>query len=223
MNGHSEPAWTPVKIMVSGKVFQTTFETLQQFGKGIELTSLFSEPFPLYDSYNKCHVIPPSICPDPDIFEYIMQFLRTEVWTLPPELDIYNAVCNCCTALGLPSRPMSLVLLSENTPVYHHEVIRLPVPCKGLYVIDPNSDDEGEPIGNSEGVVVSNGQYTEDMNTTMMLQQLGYKGYKVVSECRALGTSTETEVILRRKVPQLKGLEELARHSQMFQRLQECA
>lgn len=186
--------WSPVTIIVCGVSFQTTFETLQQYPRS-ELSRLFSPPYPLLSAESGHHVFPPERCPHPDLFGYILDFLRTKVWHIPQDREIYAHVCKVAAALEIPSRPPPVVDVDFELPRFDHKVVTLPVP-------EANT--------------------SEDTNTAIMVSALGFKGYKLVSETMGDAPRT-TNITLQRRTPICKGVELLARQSPLFQKVLQCA
>lgn len=238
--------WTPVTIFNTGQRFQTTYETLQKY-PGTQLAKMFSPPYPLFDEYNQAHIIPATLCPDARIFSYILEFLRTDQWIMPQDPELYEAVSELAAELELPSRPPQMLGTMTSTYRYEHQTVRLPVPIRGGSVRGADSNQiqlapaplvskvtSRTPTPPRQGLAsrtVSpsptqsprrkadiSPPYDPNTNTAAMLTLLGYKGFTIVAEQRTDSKFT-TEVTLRRKLPDTKGIEMLAESSPLFQRL----
>lgn len=127
-------------------------------------------------------------------------------------------VCMVAANLDIPSRPPAVIDCSREERRYDHQVVTLPVPCKGHYDDAPSDND-----GATRSSIPPNPHVdVASMNTAMMLTILGFKGYQMISETRGDIPYT-TKITLRRKAPICKGIEMLARQSPMFQKVLQAA
>lgn len=198
--------WSPTVVVVGGVQFHTTLETLQQYPK-TELCRLFSPPYPLMSAESGHHIISSDRCPHPDLFGYVLEYLRNHAWHIPQDREVYSMVCMVAAGFDIPSRPPPVIDCSYEERRYDHKVVTLPVPVK----------QEDTAPGPSRPATEA-----PTANTALMLATLGFKGYQLVSETRGDANLT-TNITLRREAPICKGVETLARQSPMFQKLLQAA